>query len=69
MSKKNETIESLMVKLNTLTEKAETLDTTLDEALEHYKDAIAISKKLLAQLDKKQEAFTVLKQEAHDLFN
>lgn len=61
-------LDSLIQDVETIVEKVDTVDSSLDETMDAYKQTITYTKDILQLLNKQKDKFTVLQKEAHELF-
>lgn len=61
-------LDSLINKVETIVENVDSVDSSLDETMDAYKQTITYTKDILQLLNKQKDKFTVLQKEAHELF-
>lgn len=61
-------LDSLIQDVETIVEKVDTVDSSLDETMDAYKQTITYTKDILQLLNKQKDKFNVLQKEAHELF-
>ena len=61
-------LDSLINKVETIVENVDSVDSSLDETMDAYKQTITYTKDIIQLLNKQKDKFTVLQKEAHELF-